>query len=75
MKRNDFNKFLEIISNANDKHPIWYCGYLFMDLTTIQHKRLWNTLNDLGYPHETVTNLMGTFDGIKIPSGIVLLNR
>lgn len=73
MKTNEFKSFLSIIENAGHKNPIWFCGFAFMKLTKKQHDELWDKLNELGYPHEIVTNQLGTFDGIKIPSGIVLL--
>ena len=73
MKASEFKSFLSIVENAGNDNPIWCCGFAFMNLTPTQHAKMWDTLNAKGLPHELVTNQLGTFDGIKIPSGLVLL--
>lgn len=73
MKASEFKSFLSIVENAGNDNPIWCYGFAFMNLTPAQHAKMWDTLNAKGLPHELVTNQLGTFDGIKIPSGLVLL--
>lgn len=36
MKRNEFVRFRETITNADAEHPIWYMGFLWLNLTEKQ---------------------------------------
>ena len=73
MKANEFKSFLSIIEKADTKNPIWRAGYAFMKLTPRQHAKVWDALNERGFEHVPFKNHFGTFDGIKLPTGLVLL--
>lgn len=73
MKAKDFKSFISIIEKADCKNPIWHAGYAFMNLTTHQHERVWETLNARGFKHVLVHNFYDDFDGIELPTGLVLL--
>lgn len=73
MKANEFKSFLTIIEKANKNNPIWSAGYAFMNLTPRQHAKVWELLNNRGFNHVAVNNFYGSFDGIELPTGLVLL--
>lgn len=73
MKANEFKSFLHIIEVADKNNPIWCAGFAFMRLTPRQHDKVWDVLNKRGFEHETIRNHFGAFDGVKLPTGLVLL--
>jgi len=62
MKRSDFSKFKEVISNARNDDPIWWAGYLWINLTEKQSNEVIKILTSRGF--RTSAN------EITIPSGI-----
>ena len=70
MKKQEFTKFLEDIEQADDKNPIWYMGYLFLDLTPKQVTKLQDKLvSKLGFRYVPQTEHYE----IVLPSGLGLL--
>lgn len=64
MKRSDFGKFKEVIKNADNNDPIWWAGYLWLDLTENQYNKAYDILIDKGFP----VNESGF---VKMPSGFI----
>ena len=73
MKSKDFKSFIEIVKTADKNNIIWRAGFAFMNLTPRQHAKVWDVLNERGFEHTTIENFYGKFDGIVIPTGLVLL--
>lgn len=48
MKRSEFATFKKIISTCDNKHPIWYMGYLWIDLTVKQLNTIYDILVNRG---------------------------
>lgn len=62
MKRADFGKFKEVISTARNNDPIWWAGYLWINLTEKQSNEVIEILTSRGF--RTSAN------EIVIPSGL-----
>lgn len=62
MKRSDFGKFKEVISTAKSDDPIWWAGYLWINLTEKQSNEVIEILTSRGFRIST--------NEIEIPSGI-----
>ena len=73
MKSKEFKSFIKIVKTADTNNPIWHAGFAFMNLTPRQHAKVWDTLNERGFEHITMENFYCKFDGIVIPTGLVLL--
>lgn len=48
MKRVDFGKFKEVISTARNNDPIWWAGYLWINLTEKQSNEVIEILTSRG---------------------------
>lgn len=70
MKKKDFARFLEELEKADSKDPIWYCGYLFLDLTPKQVEKVQDALlPKLGFKYSPQTQHYE----IVLPNGLGLL--
>lgn len=65
MKRADFNRFYEAVMTAEEKDPIWWAGYLWINLTEKQCDNITEALTCNKY-------VKVSEDGYKLPSGILL---
>lgn len=72
MKRDLFKRFKETVKQADASDPIWYMGYLWLDLTDKQFK-------DLAYcvlsVHNDVEVTIDLHEGVykyRLPNGLVL---
>lgn len=63
MKTKDFNAFKEVISYADEKHPIWWAGYLWIDLTEKQGTKAYSILKERGFEQTATGHVM-------LPSGM-----
>ena len=62
MKRSDFGKFKEVISTAKSDDPIWWAGYLWINLTEKQSNEVIGILTSRGFRISA--------NEIVLPSGI-----
>ena len=69
IKQSDFKLFMEQIKTAPANDPIWYCGYLFMDLTLKQHRLTVEALESRPF---IVHVIKFGHECLVIPSGIGL---
>lgn len=72
MKRDLFKRFKETVKQADASDPIWYMGYLWLDLTNKQFK-------DLAYSvlsvHKDIEVIIDLHEGVykyRLPNGLVL---
>ena len=63
MTNKDFKLFKEIVSEVDDKHPIWWQGWAWLDLTDKQCEIVYNILKSRG---------MEQGDRVVIPSGLAI---
>lgn len=75
MDRSAFKEFCILLETCDNDNAIFHAGYAFMDLTRKQHDKVYNILDNRGFPHTTITNMVGTFDGIELSTGLVLLKE
>lgn len=70
MKNIEFRTLLHIVSVADEQSEVWWAGYLFMNLTTAQVRRLMEYLEVRPFiKHvKTITNK----DALMMPSGICI---
>lgn len=72
MKRDLFKRFKETVKQADANDPIWYMGYLWLDLTDKQAETLaYEVLST--HPHIEVT--IDLHEGVyryRLPNGLVL---
>lgn len=65
MKNNQFNSlYNKIINNNDDKNPIFWMGFVWVNLTKSQRKKIVKELLSQGYPHDDKF--------VYLPSGIGL---
>lgn len=70
MRSKDFKNFLEHVSTADSKDPVWNMCYLFLDLTAKQMTQLQDVLvHNFGFKYSPQTQHYE----IVIPSGLGLL--
>lgn len=66
MKPKEFTRFIHYIGECSESDPIWYCGYMFIDLTVKQADRTIEVLRDrFGITSDREGNQQ-----IIIPSGL-----
>ena len=70
MKINQFKEFNETIKTANEKDPVWYAGYLFLNLTDKQMKVTIESLKE--NPHCKLINT-DLRKAIQTPSGLKII--
>lgn len=63
MKASDFKAFKNVISYADDKHPIWWAGYLWINLTAKQGEVAYSILKARGFEQNDTGHMM-------LPSGL-----
>ena len=68
MKKGEFKRFKKIISTCEDNDPIWWAGYLFINLTKDQYCE---TCEILSNRYGVVTDNMG-YPSVMTPSGFCL---
>lgn len=66
MNRTSFKAFKEAISTCDEDAPVWYAGYLWLDLTKRQGREVIEILINRGFP--IVYGIHGKM--VKIPSGL-----
>ena len=61
-----YKTFKQIVRTGDEKSPIWWAGYMWLNLTKRQTKEIVGILIDRGFPVED------GFKGkmVKIPSGL-----
>lgn len=70
MKINQFKEFNETIKTANEKDPVWYAGYLFLNLTDKQMKVTIESLKENPYCKLIITDCRKS---IQTPSGLQII--
>lgn len=68
MKNSTFKLFKETIAKADTTDPIWYCGYLWIDLTQKQAIEIVSILEKRHFPMRWNERMNWT--EIVIPSGM-----
>lgn len=63
MKTAAFNNFRDYVTKADDKDPIWWAGYMWIDLTGKQCRTMYEILKLKG---------MERGDKVVMPSGLSL---
>ena len=63
MKTKDFKAFKEVIADADEKHPIWWAGYLWIDLTAKQGAQAYEILKGRGFEQNATGHVL-------LPSGL-----
>ena len=71
MKSNKFKQLIKHVSTCERNDDIWWCGWVFMNLTERQMSQLYTALLARTDFEETTFN--GRC-GIEIPSGLFLIN-
>lgn len=69
MRAREFKQFKEIISTCKDDDPIWWAGYLFIDLTEKQFRETREILRER---YGVVIDHMGKPAVMTPPSGFCL---
>lgn len=73
MKQEKYKLFKEAISTAGAKDPVWWAGYLWIDLTEKQGREVFKILgNRRDNVCKTIISLRNSRIEIEIPSGIRL---
>lgn len=73
MKTAQFKNFYNAVMRADENHPVWWMGYLWLDLTEKQAKKICQSLAI--NPHVKVTvNLREGQTEYKMPSGFVWID-
>lgn len=72
MKRDLFKRFKETVKQADASDPIWYMGYLWLDLTDKQAETLFREVLSV-HPHIEVTiDLREGVYKYRLPNGLFL---
>lgn len=66
MERKMFKHFRERITAANFDDPVWWEGYLFINLTEKQNNEIVKTMIDRGFPLDDDVVYMPSGLGLKI---------
>lgn len=78
MKRTDYEAFKKTVSIADESHDVWWCGYLFMELTPKQSDEIMNILFKRGIfkvIEGRTPDGQGFRTGLLLPSGITIYER
>lgn len=70
MTNQDYKKFREAVKKANEKDPIWWMGYLWINLTKRQAKDIITVLENKPYIKDTIT--INNQPALEIPSGLAI---
>lgn len=73
MKRDLFKRFKETVKQADASDPIWYMGYLWLDLT---EKQVDSIAKDVLSVHKDVSVEIDLRDSVvryTLPNGLVLI--
>lgn len=65
MKRNEYKNFKSIVEQSNENDPVWYAGYLWIDLTAAQ-------ADDMKKLLKVHPSVIRTEAGLQLPSGITI---
>lgn len=68
MKTQEYKNFRNYVSTATEDDPIWWAGYLWINLTEKQLITILDVLKNKDFIKET-TNFRGQL-GLEIPSGL-----
>ena len=69
MKNDRFKDFLEYVGSASKTDPIWWAGYLWIDLTKRQATK---TIEVLKNRPDCKLDVVNGRDVLKIPSGLAI---
>lgn len=72
MKRDRFKNMMEVIRSCDDTDPIWWSGYLFIDLTEKQIKKVYSVC--AARFGEVQNSTTGEYS-VALPSGIDIIKR
>lgn len=76
MRKSDFSYFIEEVKNADEHNPIWYAGYLWIDLTEKQIDKVISIIKNGKTCREVTTgNAIFQRDVVKTPSGMKLFSN
>lgn len=68
MKNDVYKRFKKGVIEADEKDPIWWLGYLWIDLTVRQAKEVIGLLSEKPFIKEVVT--FNGHEAYEIPSGL-----
>lgn len=71
MKRTVFTRFYEAVRTAGNNDPVWYAGYLWIDLTEKQSERIRTALAVNENVHVSIDLGKGV-TSYRLPCGLVL---
>lgn len=74
MKQSQFKNFYNAVLTADEKHPVWWMGYLWLDLTERQAKKICSALA----PNPAVKvniNLRESRTEYTMPSGFIWVDN
>ena len=72
MKRDLFKRFKETVKQADASDPIWYMGYLWLDLTDRQAETLAYEVLSVHPNIEVTIDLTDGTHKYRLPNGLVL---
>lgn len=72
MKRDLFKRFKETVKQADASDPIWYMGYLWLDLTDKQFKDLAYSVLSTHKDVEVTIDIRESKYKYRFPNGLVL---
>lgn len=73
MERTVFSRILNLVTVATDDDDIWWSGYVFVDMTPAQRKRVVKIL--IGRPDIAQVVVKNNRVGVQLPSGIILFEN
>lgn len=68
MKNSEYKKFKEAVSLAEERDPIWWAGFLWIDLTKRQAKEIVKVLARKPFIKEAVT--LNGHEALETPAGL-----
>lgn len=71
MKRAEFNGFYEAVKTAGNNDPVWWAGYLWIDLTEKQSEKIMTALS-VNTAVEITLDLRTGVTSYRLPSGMTL---
>jgi len=70
MKNAEYKVFKDTVATADEKHFIWWAGYLWIDLTKRQAREVVEILKGRSFIKDTVT--YNGHPALEIPSGLAI---
>lgn len=70
MKNAEYKAFKDTVNTADEKHFIWWAGYLWIDLTKRQAREIVNILSGKDFIKKTTT--FNGHEALEIPSGLAI---